>query len=66
MLQFERERVSENEREWKATKKLLVKEIKSCRAQLLALQAERDGFREQNERLKKAVLLTNPSNGGSM
>lgn len=63
MLQFERERVSENEREWKATKKLLVKEIKSCRAQLLALQAERDGFREQNERLKKAVLLTNPSSG---
>jgi len=63
MLQFERERVSENEREWKATKKLLVKEIKSCRAQLLALQAERDGFREQNERLKKAVLMTNPSSG---
>ena len=66
MLQFERERISENEREWKATKKLLVKEIKSCRAQLLAMQAERDGFREQNERLKKAVLLTNPSSGSMM
>ena len=66
MLQFERERVSSNEREWKTTKKLLVKEIKSCRAQLMALQAERDGFREQNERLKKAVLSMNPSivNGG--
>jgi DNA repair exonuclease SbcCD ATPase subunit len=66
MLQFERERVSTNEREWKSTKKLLVKEIKSCRAQLMALQAERDGFREQNERLKKAVLAMNPSfvNGG--
>jgi hypothetical protein len=66
MLQFERERVSTNEREWKTTKKLLVKEIKSCRAQLMALQAERDGFREQNERLKKAVLSMNPSivNGG--
>jgi hypothetical protein len=66
MLQFEREQVSTNEREWKQTKKLLVKEIKSCRAQLMALQAERDGFREQNERLKKAVLAMNPSivNGG--
>ena len=63
MLQFEREKASENDREWKATKKLLVKEIKSCRAQLMALQAERDGFREQNERLRKAVLSTTSSNG---
>lgn len=55
MLQFERQRLKENEREWKATKKLLVKEVKSCRSQITALTAERDGYREQNELLRKAV-----------
>ena len=56
MLQFERERLTESEREWKATKKVLVKEVKNCRAQILALQAERDSLREQSEMLKKAVM----------
>lgn len=63
MLQFEREKLKESEREWKATKKLLVKEVKSCRAQITALQAERDGYREQNERLQKAVMRN--QNGSS-
>lgn len=63
MLKFEREKLTDGEREWKATKKLLVKEIKSCRAHILSLQAERDGFREQNEVLRNAVL--NSSTGGS-
>jgi chromosome segregation ATPase len=63
MLQFERQKVKENEREWKATKKLLVKEVKGCRAQILALQAERDGFREQNDALRKAVMAS--GSGGS-
>lgn len=58
MLQFERERWNESEREWKATKKVLVKEVKSCRAQIVTLQAERDGYREQNDLLRKAVLAT--------
>jgi len=62
MLQFEREKVKDNEREWKATKKLLIKEVKSCRAQILALQAERDGYREQNETLQRALM--NSPNGG--
>jgi hypothetical protein len=61
MLQFERQKLKENEREWKATKKLLVKEVKGCRAQIVALQAERDGFREQNDALRKAVM----AGGGS-
>ena len=56
MLQFERQKVKENERDWKATKKLLVKEVKTCRVQIVALQAERDGFREQNDVLRKAVM----------
>lgn len=65
MLQYEREKWQESEREWKATKKLLIKEVKNCRAQIVSLQAERDGYREQNERLKSAVLssssLSSPS-----
>lgn len=63
MLQFERERSTENEKEFKATKKLLVKEVKHCRSQLTALQAERDGYREQNERLRKAVFTNGASHG---
>lgn len=66
MLQFERQKLKENEREWKATKKLLVKEVKGCRAQIVNLQAERDGFREQNDALRKAVMAGGSSaNGGS-
>ncbi|GKY97875.1 hypothetical protein MPSEU_000745500 [Mayamaea pseudoterrestris] len=56
MLQYEREKLQESEREWKATKKLLIKEVKHCRAQMVSLQAERDGYREQNDKLKSAVL----------
>jgi hypothetical protein len=61
MLQFEREKLKDNEREWKVTKKVLIKEVKNCRAQIMALQAERDGYREQNEILRKAVM--NSPNG---
>jgi len=64
MLQFEREKLKDGEREWKATKKLLVKEVKSCRSQIVALQAERDGYREQNETLHKAVVHS-PNNSYS-
>jgi hypothetical protein len=64
MLQFERERGSESEREYKATKKVLVKEVKMNRAQILALQAERDGYREQNEVLRRALISSGSSNIG--
>jgi hypothetical protein len=63
MLQFEREKLSDQEREWKVTKKLLVKEVKNCRAQIIALQAERDGCREQNETLRRAISNNSSSNG---
>jgi hypothetical protein len=56
MLQYEREKLNENEREWKAAKKLLIKEVKHCRNQIFTLQAERDSFREQNQRLRHGVL----------
>mmetsp|Transcript_22967 Transcript_22967/g.26195 ORF Transcript_22967/g.26195 Transcript_22967/m.26195 type:complete len:633 (-) Transcript_22967:238-2136(-) len=56
MLRYERERQAENEGDWKTTKKVLVKEIKLCRAQIMALQAEKNGLKEQVEQLQKAVL----------
>ena len=65
MLQYERERLAENEREWKSTKKVLVKEIKSCRANIVALQAERDGYKEQAERLKRVVMSSGSYSNGS-
>jgi hypothetical protein len=55
MLQFEREQTAENEAQFKGTKKLLVKEVKSCRAQIISLQADRDGYEEQNIRLREAL-----------
>lgn len=62
LLQFERERVKENEVDWRSTKRVLVKEVKGLRSQLAALSAERDGYREQNERLRLAVI--GPGGGG--
>lgn len=59
MLQFERQQLADSESEWKATKKVLVKEVKHCRAQLLALQAERDSLRHKNSQLKQALLTMN-------
>ena len=56
MLKYEREKLREDESDWKATKKVLVKEVKNCRAQILALQAERDGLKEQNDMLKRAIV----------
>jgi hypothetical protein len=58
MLKYEREKLKDEESEWKATKKVLVKEVKSCRGQILALQAERDGYKEQNDMLKRAIVST--------
>jgi hypothetical protein len=56
MLAYEREQRADQEKEWKNTKKVLIKEVKLCRAQIMALEAERDGFREENMRLKEALL----------
>mmetsp|Transcript_7967 Transcript_7967/g.15001 ORF Transcript_7967/g.15001 Transcript_7967/m.15001 type:complete len:614 (-) Transcript_7967:1852-3693(-) len=56
MLTYEREQRADQEKEWKNTKKVLIKEVKLCRAQIMALEAERDGFREENQRLKEALM----------
>ncbi len=61
MLKYEREKLKDDEGEWKATKRVLIKEVKNCRAQILALQAERDGLKEQNEMLKRAIVSTGKS-----
>ena len=61
MLTFEREQMADNEKEWKSTKKLLVKEVKHCRAQVLRLEAERDGLSEENIKLKDALLSVGSS-----
>ena len=61
MLQFEREKLADQEREWKMTKKLLVKEVKNCRSQIVALQSERDGYREQSDTLRRALLSPSSS-----
>ena len=53
MLQFERERFVEVEKEAKSTKKVLVKEIKLCRNQIVALSAENNAYKEQNQTLQK-------------
>lgn len=66
MLQFERERFVEFERDAKSTKKVLVKEIKLCRNQIVALTAERNALKEQNQTLQKAVLRTVGSDVGNM
>merc|ERR1712070_1310713 len=63
ILKYEREKLKDEETEWKATKKVLVKEVKSCRAQIVALQAERDGYKEQNDMLKRAFVSTGNSGG---
>jgi len=63
MLRFEREQMASNEKEWKAAKKVLVKEVKSCRARIVALEAEVDGYRQQNSQLKQGLMSLTQSSG---
>ncbi|KAL7541120.1 hypothetical protein ACHAXR_010649 [Thalassiosira sp. AJA248-18] len=63
MLRFEREQMASNEKEWKTAKKVLVKEVKSCRARIVALEAELDGCRRQNSQLKQGLLSLTQSSG---
>jgi len=56
MLLFERQQLQEQDKEWKSQKKLLVKEIKHCRGQIVTLQVERDSFAQQNTQIKQALF----------
>ena len=64
MLRFEREQMSSNEKEWKNTKKVLVKEVKSCRSHIVTLEAELEGLRKQNEQLKAGLKVLSPPRKG--
>jgi len=65
MLRFEREQIAANEKEWKSAKKVLIKEVKSCRARIVALEAEVDGTSKQNKQLKNGLLSLQQSPGGN-
>jgi hypothetical protein len=56
MLRFERQQIAANEKEWKAAKKVLIKEVKSCRARIVSLEAEYQGCLQQNSQLKQGLL----------
>lgn len=64
MLRFEREQTAANENEWKIAKKLLVKEVKNCRARVVALEAEAEGYRRENSQLKHGLAAVQST--GSM
>jgi len=55
MVAFEKHRVEELETQFKNTKKLLVKEVKTLRSEVLAKQAERDAYRQQLHELRQSV-----------
>jgi len=64
MLRFEREQIAANEKEWKAAKKVLVREVKSCRARIVALEAEVEGCRHQNTQLKQGLTQSGAMSPG--
>jgi chromosome segregation ATPase len=47
MLGFERRKAEENEGQWRQQKKILAKEVKSLRNEVLACQKERDAYRDE-------------------
>jgi len=65
MLRFERQQISANEKEWKAAKKVLIKEVKNCRARIVALEAEYEGCLHQNSQLKQGLLSFSQTGPGS-
>lgn len=65
MLRFERQQISANEKEWKAAKKVLIKEVKNCRARIVALEAEYEGCLQQNTQLKQGLLSFSQTGPGS-
>lgn len=54
-LQFERHKLEEKEAEFRAQKRILAKEIKTLRSEVLARQAERDSYKEQLKELRQSI-----------
>lgn len=55
MVSFEKHRSEELEAQSKNQKKVLVKEVKTLRSEVLARQAERDAYRQQLHELRQSV-----------
>lgn len=55
MVSFEKHRAEETEAQFKNQKKLLVKEVKTLRSEVIARQAERDAYRQQLHELRQSV-----------
>jgi hypothetical protein len=64
MLHFEREKLQENEREWKSTRKLLIKEVKSLRSQVAALQDECEVYRDEKDSFSRVIKNNNIGSNG--
>lgn len=63
MLQFEREKIKNNDIDYKLTKKLLIKEVKNLRYQISTLQLERDSYKNDKETLTRALNSGSGSSG---
>jgi len=61
MLGFERRKAEENEGQWRQQKKILAKEVKSLRNEVLVRQKERDAYRDE----LRNVRLGGGGGGGS-
>ena len=55
MLQFEKQKGEEAETQFKTQKKLLAREVKNLRSEVLAKQAERDAYKDELRTLRQAV-----------
>lgn len=65
MLRFEREQMSVSEKEWKTEKKVLVKEVKSCRARIMAMEADQETCERENAQLREGLMALTHSGSSS-
>jgi hypothetical protein len=57
MLQLARDQNTTESKQWKKEKKLLVHEVKHCRHQIAALEAERQGMLLELSKLRRTMAL---------
>ena len=55
MLSFEKQKADDAEAQFRHQKKILAKEIKSLRAEVLARQSERDSYRDELQILRRSL-----------
>jgi len=64
MLGFERRKAEENEGQWRQQKKILAKEVKSLRNEVLVRQKERDAYRDELRNVRLGDGVGGGSGGG--